>query len=48
MEKEIEEKVYEEYCNRHPEEITSDFMLEEDGNEYYIEEIMKDLKLVEV
>lgn len=37
-------EVYEEYCKRHPEEITSDFILEEDGNEDYIDEIIKDLK----
>ena len=36
-------EIYEEYCNRHPEEITSDFMLEEDGCEDAIEEIMEDL-----
>ena len=38
------DEIYEEYCKRHPEEITSDFMLE-DGNEDYIEEIIKDLFL---
>ena len=37
------EEIYEEYCKRHPEEITSDFMLFEDGNEDYIKEIIKDL-----
>ncbi len=37
-------EIYEEYCKRHPEEITSDFILEEDGNEDYIEEIIKVLK----
>lgn len=35
------QKVYEKYCELHPEEITSDFILEEDGNEDYIEEIIK-------
>lgn len=44
MDKGLEEKVYEEYCKRHPEEITSDFMLEEDGNEDYIQEIIEDLE----
>ena len=43
MNKELEEKVYEEYCKRHPEEIHSDFMLDEDGNEDYIAEIIEDL-----
>lgn len=37
-------EIYEEYCKRHPEEITSDFMLEEDGNEDYIDEIVEDNK----
>lgn len=36
-------EIYEEYCKRHPEEITSDFMLEEDGCEDAIEKIMEDL-----
>ena len=36
-------EIYEEYCKRHPEEITSDFMLEEDGNWDYIDEIVEDL-----
>ena len=36
-------EIYEEYCKRHPEEITSDFMLEEDGNEDYINEIEFDM-----
>lgn len=37
-------KLYEEYCKRHPEEITSDFILEEDGNEDYIDEIIGEMK----
>ena len=36
--------IYEEYCKRHPEEITSDFILEEDGNEDYIDEIVEENK----
>lgn len=44
MSEEFEYKVYEEYCKRHPEEITSDFMLDEDGNEDYIKEIIEELK----
>ena len=51
MEKYLEEhydEIYEEYCNRHPEEITSDFMLEEDGNQDYINEIISDLKDKEI
>ena len=46
MEQFIEEhylEIYEEYCKRHPEEITSDFDLIEDGNEDYIDEIVEDL-----
>ena len=37
-------EIYEEYCKRYPEEITSDFILEEDGNPDYIDEIIEDLK----
>ena len=43
--KEIDDlKIYEEYCKRHPEEITSDFMLFEDGNQDYIDEIIEELR----
>jgi CO dehydrogenase/acetyl-CoA synthase alpha subunit len=38
------EEIYERYCEEHPEEITSDFILEEDGNWDYIDEIIEELK----
>ena len=38
------DEIYEEYNKRHPEEIKNDeWLLEEDGNENYIEEIIKDI-----
>ena len=46
VEKYLEEhydEIFEEYSKRHPEHITSDFILEEDGNWDYIEEIVNDL-----
>ncbi len=38
------QEIYEKYCELHPEEITSDFILEEDGKEEYIVEIIEMLK----
>ena len=39
------DEIYEEYCKRHPEEVKNDeWILEQDGNEDYIEEIIQDLK----
>lgn len=39
----LEQKVYEEYEKRHPEQIHSDFMLYEDGDLSEIEEIEFDI-----
>lgn len=36
-------EIYERYCEEHPEEITSDFILEEDGNWDEIDEIIEEL-----
>ncbi len=40
------EEIYEEYCKRHPEDITSDFTLE-DANEDYLEEIINDMNKID-
>ena len=35
--------IYEVYCHKHPEEITSDFTLE-NANEGYLQEIIEDMR----
>lgn len=37
-------EIYGRYCIEHPEEINSDFILEEDANEDYLQEIIEEMR----